>query len=150
MTGGHPLRRFVAGGRAHNRRPGEAGQSLVELTLAMPLLILIMLASADFGRAFYAHIIIAGAAQKGAIYASSSAAAAADQTGIQNAALADTTTLFDRSPANPTVTSVSSTDPYGFQTVDVTVTYDFRPLIPYPGLPGTFTMARSVGMRVKP
>ena len=48
----------------------DEGQSLVELALALPLLLLILLGLADFGRAFYYTTIIANAARAGAAYLS--------------------------------------------------------------------------------
>lgn len=133
-----------------DRQLHSIGQSLVELALTLPLLILIILGSADLGRVFYANVTLAGAVHKGAMYASSSIGAAADESGIRSAVLADATTLFDLSPTNPTVTSTVGADPYGFNYVAVTVTYQFRPILPYPGLPGAFTIGHSTQMRVKP
>jgi TadE-like protein len=47
----------------------QSGQSLVELALALPVLLLILLGLADFGRAFYYTTAIASAARAGAEYA---------------------------------------------------------------------------------
>jgi hypothetical protein len=46
----------------------EAGQSLVELALALPVLLLLLLVLADFGRAFYYTTILTNAAREGAAY----------------------------------------------------------------------------------
>lgn len=51
------------------REPHEAGQSMVELALAVPLLLLVVLGVADFGRAFYYTTAITNAAKAGAVYA---------------------------------------------------------------------------------
>ena len=48
----------------------ERGQSLVELALVMPLLILLLTGIADLGRAFYSYIQITNAAREGARAAS--------------------------------------------------------------------------------
>ena len=45
---------------------GNAGQSLVEVALALPLLLLILIGLADLGRAFYYTTAIASAARQGA------------------------------------------------------------------------------------
>jgi len=47
----------------------ERGQSLVELALVLPLLILLLMGIADLGRAFYSYIEITNAAREGARYA---------------------------------------------------------------------------------
>jgi Flp pilus assembly protein TadG len=47
----------------------DAGQSLVELALALPVLLLILLGIADLGRAFYYTVMVADAARQAAVYA---------------------------------------------------------------------------------
>src|SRR5438874_11267897 len=47
---------------------GNSGQSLVEVALALPLLLLILIGLADLGRAFYYTTAIASAARQGAAY----------------------------------------------------------------------------------
>jgi len=49
--------------------PDERGQSLVEMALVLPLLLLLVLGIIDFGRAFNNYIIITNAAREGARYA---------------------------------------------------------------------------------
>jgi Flp pilus assembly protein TadG len=44
------------------------GQSLVELALALPVLILVLVGVFDLGRAFNAYIVISNAAREGAYY----------------------------------------------------------------------------------
>jgi len=46
----------------------ERGQSLVEVALAMPLLILIVMGILDLGRAYYAYVTLSDAAAEGAAY----------------------------------------------------------------------------------
>ncbi len=48
--------------RGHRRR---RGQSLVEMALVVPVLVMVMLGAADLGRAFYMSIEIAGASRAG-------------------------------------------------------------------------------------
>ena len=48
----------------------EQGQSLVELAVSLPVILLIMLASFDFGMALFSYSIVRDAAQEGALYAS--------------------------------------------------------------------------------
>ena len=51
-------------------KPIEKGQSLVELAVSLPVILLIMLASFDFGMALFSYSIVRDAAQEGALYAS--------------------------------------------------------------------------------
>jgi len=56
----HPL-------RAHGR---EAAQSLVELAVALPVMILILLGTIDFGMAIFSYAVLLDSAQEGALYGS--------------------------------------------------------------------------------
>ena len=74
----------------------ERGQSLVELALVLPLLILLLAGMADLGRAFFSYIEITNAAQEGAragsrlpCYAGDAAQRLAMKTSITNAAIAE-------------------------------------------------------------
>jgi len=49
------------------------GQSLVELALVVPILLLLFAGAADFGRVFYAYVAIENAAKEGALYGSRAA-----------------------------------------------------------------------------
>ncbi|MBV6391951.1 MAG: hypothetical protein KPEEDBHJ_01167 [Anaerolineales bacterium] len=62
--------RYVARTTARPGVPGERGQSLVELAVALPVILLILLGSLDFGMALFSYSIIRDAAQEGALYAS--------------------------------------------------------------------------------
>ncbi len=48
----------------------ERGQSLVELAISFPVILLLLLGTIDFGMAFYSFLIIRDAAQEGALYGS--------------------------------------------------------------------------------
>ncbi|MGC9469170.1 MAG: TadE family protein [Anaerolineae bacterium] len=52
------------------RNKREAGQSLVEAALALPVIVMLMLGLLDFGRAYYALVSLKDAADEGAAYAS--------------------------------------------------------------------------------
>lgn len=47
-------------------RDSDAGQSLVEFSLIMPVFILMLFALVDFGRGFYAWLLVTNAAREGA------------------------------------------------------------------------------------
>jgi Flp pilus assembly protein TadG len=48
----------------------EKGQSLVELAISLPVILLILLGTFDFGMALFSYSILRDAAQEGALYAS--------------------------------------------------------------------------------
>ena len=137
-------------GRPRRRLFGlrEHGQSLVELALIAPVFIILMLGVIDYGRVYFAYVSVTNGARNGAHYASASATAAADQTGIEDAALAETSELLDISATNPTVTVATGSDSQGRLYADVTMQYTFSTVFPWPGLPSSFDIERTVRARV--
>jgi Flp pilus assembly protein TadG len=61
MSASKRKRRFVQ---------GERGQSLVELAVSLPVIILLLLGTIDFGMAIFSYSILRDAAQEGAFYGS--------------------------------------------------------------------------------
>ncbi len=51
-----------------NRESTERGQSLVELALTLPLLLIILFGTIDLGRLFFAYVTITNASREGARY----------------------------------------------------------------------------------
>ena len=132
------------------RRPhrGDRGQSVVELALLAPFLIILMLGVIDFGRVYFAYVSVTNGARNGAHYASESATAAADTSGVTSAAVADTSDLLNTSPSNPTVTVTTGNDSQGRLFADVTMAYTFSTIFPWPGLPSSIDVERTVRARV--
>ena len=56
--------------RKHKPTRGERGQSLVELAITLPILILLLLGTLDFGMAIFSYSMLRDAAQEGAFYGS--------------------------------------------------------------------------------
>jgi Flp pilus assembly protein TadG len=56
--------------RKHNLTRSERGQSLVELAITLPILILLLLGTLDFGMAIFSYSMLRDAAQEGAFYGS--------------------------------------------------------------------------------
>lgn len=56
-------------GRSPGRAAGSPGQSLVELALILPVLLLVVMFALDFGRAFYSWVTVTNAARVAANYA---------------------------------------------------------------------------------
>src|SRR5271167_511506 len=97
--------------RSSNKAPGTRrrlraarGQSYVELAFALPVLVIILVVAADFGRLFYTYVGVINAARAGAQYGSNSVITAADATGMSAAAKQDGVNV-----ANLTVTASQCT-----------------------------------------
>ena len=53
-------------GAQGSQRPHEQGQSVLEMTIALPILLLLLIAVIDFARAFDAYIVLTNAVREGA------------------------------------------------------------------------------------
>lgn len=114
----------------------ERGQSLVEMALLLPLLILILMALFDFGRAIYAFNTVSNAARDGARLAivdqrtSGSTYLAAIEAANQATGLGlDATDPSEVLVTFPNPLSNCSNPGIGCP-VSVTVTYEFSPITP--------------------
>jgi Flp pilus assembly protein TadG len=56
--------------RKHRSNQSERGQSLIELAITLPILILLLLGTLDFGMAIFSYSMLRDAAQEGAFYGS--------------------------------------------------------------------------------
>ncbi|HVZ85166.1 MAG TPA: TadE/TadG family type IV pilus assembly protein [Terracidiphilus sp.] len=147
---------------------GDRGQALIETALSIPLLLLLLLAAAEFARMAYAGIEVSNAAGAAAAYGASSHAAATDWSvsgstysgGVVNAATSDAANLTGVSGL--TVTSIttscscanSSFTPTGcsdnttcssnntamVETITVKTQATYDPLIYYPGGPTSIVL----------
>ncbi len=102
----------------------QRGQSLVELAVALPLLLLLLLGTIDLGRVFFDYIQLRGAVREGAGYG---ARAPSDAAGIEERVRehgipADSIVTSGCAPAS------SCTTIGGTATITVTATRTFRPL----------------------
>lgn len=85
--------------RARGRNSSEAGNSIVEMAFLATLLSMLLLGAFDLGHLAYFNILTNNAAHAGAQYGAQNRVTAADNTGMQNAALNDA-----GSPAGMTAT----------------------------------------------
>ncbi len=131
--------------RAHRqaRRPGAA---VVELAVLLPLFVFLFVIGVDFARVFYHSVTVTNAARSGALFASRDEVRAADTAGIENAVREDAKNL---SPP-PTVGSVRDLDALGHPCIKVTVTWTFKTVSLFPGVPNTVALSRTVQMRIAP
>jgi hypothetical protein len=129
-------------------RGRAAGQSLVELALVLPVLLLIVVVAIDFGRVFFGYVTLTNATRIGANYAASHPTAwgtpgnAAEQDEYDELILRDTDVancdLVGGTPPDPTFTDGSDTATPDSETdvgdrVDVGLSCTFRPLTPIVG-----------------
>ncbi|MGA7669053.1 MAG: TadE family protein [Nitrolancea sp.] len=125
------------------------GQSLVELALVTPILLLLLMISIDVGAAMSAYNTVGSMARQGAYYGSQNPD---DTTGISSAALGESGAIYGVSPTvsssvvNDSFNKPGTTTPY--QTVIVTVTYHYNPIFSFPPMPSSLTIKRQVEMRV--
>jgi Flp pilus assembly protein TadG len=143
-------------GRCRGRTRGAAA---VELGLILPLLVTLVLGCVDFGRFAYTYIAVSNASRAGAAFAMVHPVTPNTTTLWQNlvkAAIVDEMTKemdstkapFDPSKISvpaPTVTTDTTT---GLKTVTVTVSYPFSTLVPWPTVPKSVTLERTVEVRV--
>lgn len=83
-----------------NGSRSERGQSMVEFALSFIVMLLLLAAIADFGRAFYTYLALRDAAQEGAIYAT---LCPTNLTAIQNRARHASRVPIDLTSADVTV-----------------------------------------------
>jgi Flp pilus assembly protein TadG len=126
-------------------RPRRAAAA-VELALLLPFLTFIFVAGVDYARVFYYYLTVTNCARSGALYGCADGAHAADTSGIQSAAKAESTELAP----SLHVTSTTGTDSTGNPFVAVTVSYPFKTIANFPGIPSSATIIRTVQMRVAP
>ena len=151
---------FIQQKRSSLIRHREEGSALVELALAFPVLLIMLLGATEFARLAYASIEVTNAAHAAAVYASSSHAHLGDPGGINNAAGTDAKNLTGGnaiSVLTPTTTCTCSDTTYTpsscsdnetcfknnsamITTVTVQTQSTYSPIIRLPGGALTFTL----------
>jgi Flp pilus assembly protein TadG len=136
------------------------GQSAAELALIAPILLLLLLASADFARVFYMAIAVNNAARAGAQYGSQTVITAADSQGMAAAAKSDGSNVPNLTAtasqctceASTTVTACSASYCTNNPTatfVEVDTSAPFQTLVTYPGIPSSLTLSGKAIMAVQ-
>lgn len=121
-------------------RGNTRGQSLMELAIVLPLLLLLVLAAVDYGRVFFCFQEVESAAAAGAQFGCLTTANATNTILITSNALLQASDIANLSP---TVTST-----FANTNLTVTVTATFRPFIAWPWLPTNVPIQRTVHMLV--
>ncbi|MBT8478503.1 MAG: pilus assembly protein [Gemmatimonadetes bacterium] len=153
MSTNHIARRLFSGVRSRTRgrtRLGDTGQALVEMAIALPILLALLVGIFEFARAYNVQQVITNAAREGAREGVVSGQAAA--TPVVNLRL----TEANISGQTVTVTCVPAACANGDAlTVEVSVSYTFVFIGPVLSLfssgvdPGTITLASTSTMRVE-
>ena len=155
------MRFFEKPSRRLSRRTGGRGQSMVELAMALPLMILMLLAAVDMGRLLFMAITANSAARAGVQYGAQSVITASDTNGMVNAALQDgkdvsnlsaTANYYCKCPDGSTPKSCgdnvcASGDQIIY--VNVVTTAQFTPMTKIPGIPSPLTISANVTRRVE-
>ena len=133
---------------------------MVEMAAVLPVLALLLLAAADFGRLYYTNIEVVDAARAGAQYGSQSVITAADAPGMRRSAsnaapdlsgmspTASQCTCIGGSSVTTCPTSYCTTSPTGtFVEVDTSATYNT--IVSWPGIPSSVTLNGKAVMLVE-
>jgi Flp pilus assembly protein TadG len=147
-----------------NQRKDDRGQSVLELALVLPVLLLLLIGTIEIGRFAYYSIVVSNAARAGAQYGAQNLIAAGDQTGIQTAAKNDaniagltvtsdlrcgcTGTTAQLSGTCPTPPTLCTLPEHPLVYVEVNASHKFNSLFNYPGLPASLTLSSTEKMRV--
>jgi Flp pilus assembly protein TadG len=138
------------------RPRGCGGQTVVEVALLLPLLLLLLVGVIEIGRYAYFDILISNAARAGAQYGAQSLIQAADVAGIRTAAQNDglaamTITATQQCGCAAGALGGCPTGavcPQPLVYVQVTATDRYSSLFRYPGIPRNLTLTSTVTMRV--
>jgi len=146
--------------RTH-RHP-QRGQSMVEVAVVAPVLVLLLLAAADFGRIFYTNVALNNAVRAGAQYGSQSRVTAANATGIRNAVTTDASNItLSGTPSVSQCTCISGSnvavctstypcsDNPGATFVTVTASATFKTIAHIPGVASSTTMTSTAIMPIQ-
>jgi len=142
------------------RASSDSGQSTLELAVILPVLLLLLLVAADFGRVLYLSIAVQNAARAGAQYGSQSVITAADYAGMIAAAKKDGTEIATiRATASQCTCATSSTVaacPSNYCTNNPQATYvevdtqaTFQLISNYPGISSPVKLSGKAVMQVQ-
>ena len=121
------MRRLVGRWR-WNKKGGERAQSLVELALVLPILLVLIVGIADIGSAYNAYLTVIDSGREGARLGSKGLAT---DTQIRQLVTNDMSRLTTSFNATTGVTISRNTMP-GDQSVKVKVCYDHPLILPFP------------------
>jgi hypothetical protein len=140
-------------------RSRESGSALIETAVVLPVLILLVLGVAEYGRVYFTGITVANAALAGAEFGAQSSGTA-DPVFVQQVARddADDQTLVVTSDrvcrcpgSDPLPCTSTCPDGYGNPQffIAVTSSKNLSLLLRYPGLPATILVSRTASFRIQ-
>ena len=145
-----------------SRRAGQRGSAIIESALALPALMLLACGAMDLARVFYAGIVVESAARAGVQVGSLSVTKAATTemdgaatndlsgqgiTGVSVASRTFCGCAGSSGEVSCTAGTCSGTVPAGY--VETTASYNFTPLIQYPGIPSTIVLRSAARFRAQ-
>jgi hypothetical protein len=136
------------------------GAAAVELAVILPVLVLLSLGVAEFGRLHFTAIAVANAAKAGAQFGAQSTVTSSDTAAINQAArneaadispIMTSSSHFCRCPDGSTPSCSDTCVGYGVPEVfvQVSATKSVAFLMSYPGLPSRITVTRRATFRVQ-
>jgi Flp pilus assembly protein TadG len=147
---GHEMRPkwgWSSTGRFRARR----GLAAVELAIVLPLLLLLALACTDFGRVIHGFITVGNAARCGAEYGSmhkfTPHTRESWESQVRDAVRNEIQGLSDFDPADLQIGITTTDDEAGLFRARVAVSYPFRMVVNWPGLPVMTMLRHNVEMR---
>lgn len=155
----HPSGKQAVG--RHRRWWAARGQSYIELAFVLPVLAIVLVVAADFGRLFYIYVGVIDAARAGAQYGSNSVITAADATGMSAAAKQDGINVANLTVSASQCTCGTATSSIvacssNLCTNDPTANYvivntqvPFTTIVKYPGIPLSITLKGQAVMQVQ-
>jgi Flp pilus assembly protein TadG len=133
---------------------------MVEFAVVFPVLVLLLIGAADFGRVFFTSVAVANAARAGAEWGAQTTSNAGDSLGIVNFAKLDgsevgamTVIAQVTCQCDATVVACSTTNCSGYGApksyVAVTATKTVNLILPYPGVANNIVISRTATFRVQ-
>jgi len=149
----------------------DAGQSLIEFAIAMPVLLLLLMGVIEMGRFAFISILVGNAARAGAAFGAQNLANSVNVAGIQQAADND----FQNNGQDVSLLNVAVTEPpvcgcdnsgaftsapcngatsgtclagHWVVTVSVNASGTFNSIFNYPGVPSSIAVSRTSTLRV--
>ncbi|MGH8552101.1 MAG: TadE family protein [Methylococcales bacterium] len=156
------LRRFIGGAE-----DGSGGSVAVEAALILPTLVLMMIATADFGMGFYRKMQVQDAAQAGAQWAAANSkfdstkistavtsatsfsGIAASPAPLQRCGCAASTGVTFNGDTAPFCTSRCSDTTVSGTYVTVSATATYTTMLPYPKIPASFSFRADTTARIQ-
>lgn len=123
-----PIRRLL-----HRFRQTEAGQSLVEFTMILPIFLVLMFGLVDFGRAFYTWMLVTNAAREGARVAAVQGNSSSIDTRIYDSFCSSFPSDCSLEPGKLTISKANVQGVRG-SAVSIDLAYDFEFVTPLGGI----------------